>query len=346
MIFRSGAGEMLLVLVSQPAPKAPVPRKIRPEQLRISRSRQHPVVVGAYEVFEQGRVIDQGFLKPGKQRLVDVVVTKSQLEPALKLANQLFLKLEAAGHRVMFAPSDRTYARVSFDEHEHPPKKPKHRYPALWSPSKPTVVFVGTVAIGLTLFEMTEELEARNINGEHIPTSKNSSQQLRRLSSAWNWTTRMDFATGRLCIRAFSPYPGAGWSQSWKEIKQSSLRGQLDEIVQQLTDAAPVIARLVEKAEEQARIWREQLRRLEERERIRRQNEAREQARADLLSAIKQWDDIKRIQAFFSDAESSVSNLPEAERCIAMDKLAQARELVGELDPLQALLEWKGPLER
>ena len=69
-------------------------------------------------------------------------------------------------------------------------------------------------------------------------------------------------------------------------------------------------------------------------------------AKTDLLSAIKQWDDIKRIQAFFSDAESSASNLPEAERCIAMDKLAQARELVGELDPLQALLEWKGPRER
>lgn len=81
-------------------------------------------------------------------------------------------------------------------------------------------------------------------------------------------------------------------------------------------------------------------------ERIRLQNEAREPAKADLLSAIKQWDYTKRIQAFFSDAESSVSNLPETERCIAMDKLAEARELVGELDPLQALLEWKGPRER
>ncbi|MNG26839.1 hypothetical protein D3C84_1118780 [compost metagenome] len=88
------------------------------------------------------------------------------------------------------------------------------------------------------------------------------------------------------------------------------------------------------------------MRRLEERERIRRQNEAREKARVDLLSVIKQWDDIKRIQAFFSDVESSVSDLPEAARCIAMDKLAQARELVGELGALQALLEWKGPQER
>ncbi|KAB0549022.1 hypothetical protein F7R01_16485 [Pseudomonas argentinensis] len=250
----------------------------------------------------------------------------------------------------MFAPSDRTYARASFDEHEHPPKKPRPRYPALWSPSKPTVVFVGTVAIGMTLFEMTEELEARYIDGKYVPTSKIPSQQMRRLSPTWNWSTRMDFATGRLCIRAFSPYPWTDWSQSWKESKQGSLRGQLDEIVQQLTDAAPVIARLVEEAEEHARIRQqegmEQIRRREERERIRLQNEAKEQAKTDLLSAIKHWDDIKRIQAFFSDAENSVSNLPEAARCIAMDKLAQARELVGELDPLKALLEWKGPRER
>ena len=90
----------------------------------------------------------------------------------------------------------------------------------------------------------------------------------------------------------------------------------------------------------------EQIRRREERERIRLQNEAREPAKADLLCVIKQWDDIKRIQDFFSDAENSVSKLPETERCIAMAKLAQERELVGELDPLQALLEWKGPRER
>ena len=185
--------------------------------------------MGAHEVFEQGRVIDQGFLKPGKQRLVDVVVTKQQLEPALKLANQLFLKLEAAGHRVMFAPSDRIYARASFDEHEHPPKKPRHRHPALWSPSKPTVVFVGTVAIGLTLFEMIEELETRYIDGEYVPLSTIPAPQLRRLSSAWSWSTRMDFATGRLCIRAFCPYPGADWDQSWTETKQHPLRGQLDD---------------------------------------------------------------------------------------------------------------------
>lgn len=336
--------------IYQPVPKAPSPRKVNPEQLRVPRSKYHPVVVGALETFEKGRVIDQGFLKPGKQRLVDVVVTKQQLEPALKLVNRLFLKLEAAGHRVMFAPSDRIYARPSFDEHEVPPKKMRYRHPALWSPSKPTVVFVGTVAIGLTLFEMTEELEVRYINGEYVPLAKISAQQMRSLSPTWNWSGRMDFAAGRLCLRASSPYPGTDWSQSWRETKQLSMRNQLDEIVQQITDAAPLVSRLVEEAEEQSRIrqqeFKEQIRQREERDLLRRETEAKEQARADLLGAIQQWGEIRKIQAFFDDAQNAVSDLPEVERCMAMDKLAQARELVGELDALQALLEWKGPQER
>ena len=224
----------------------------------MSRSGIHPVVAGAYEVFEQGRVIDQGFLKPGKQRLVDVVVTKQQLRPALKLMNQLFQKLEAAGHRVMFAPSDRIYSRAPFDEYEQPPKKQRHRYPALWSPSKPTVVFVGTVAIGLTLYEMTEELEARYIDGDYIPVSKIPAKQLRRLYPTLNWTTHMDFATGRLCLRAFCPYPNVDWTSSWRETTEIRLQTQLDDIVQQITDAAPVVAGLVAEGEELARIRRQE----------------------------------------------------------------------------------------
>lgn len=341
---------VVLGAISQPLPKAPSPRAARPQKRSVSRSGIHPVVAGAYEVFEQGRVIDQGFLKPGKQRLVDVVVTKQQLRPALKLMSKLFQKLEAAGHRVMFAPSDRIYSRAPFDEHEQPPKKQRHRYPALWSPSKPTVVFVGTVAIGLTLYEMTEELEARYIDGDYIPVSKIPAKQLRRLFPTLNWTTHMDFATGRLCLRAFCPYPNVDWTSSWKETEEIRLQTQLDDIVQQITDAAPVVAGLVAEGEELARIrrqeWQEQMVRLEERDRLRRQTEARKHARADLLSVIHQWDEIRRIQTFFSDAEASVSGLSGDDRGLAMDKLAQARELIGEMDAVRVLMDWKGPAER
>jgi len=111
-----------------------------------------------------------------------------------------------------------------------------------------------------------------------------------------------------------------------------------------------VIASLVEEGEERVRIrhqeWQEQMRRLEERDKLRRQTEARQQARADLLNVIHQWDEIRRIQTFFRDAEASVSGLVGRAQCLAMDKLTQARELIGEMDAVKALMDWKGPLER
>lgn len=37
-----------------------------------------------------------------------------------------------------------------------------------WRPDRATVVFIGTVAIGLTLFEFTEEVAARWVNGAYV----------------------------------------------------------------------------------------------------------------------------------------------------------------------------------
>ncbi len=46
------------------------------------------------------------------------------------------------------------------------------------------------------------------------------------------------------------------------------------------------------------------------------------------------------------DAEASVSRLSGDDRGLAMDKLAQARELIGEMDAFRVLMDWKGPAER
>ncbi|MCY1536436.1 hypothetical protein D9M68_718950 [compost metagenome] len=212
------------------------------------------------------------------------------------------------------------------------------------------MVFVGTVAIGLTLFEMTEELEARYVDGEYIPVSRLPPQKHRQLHPTVNWTTRKDFATGRLCLQAFSPYPLADWTRCWRESKGNRLEDQLDEIVQQLADAAPVISRLVEEGEERQRIrqleWEEEHRRFLIKEELRRQAKAREEARSDLLKVIGQWDELRRIHAFFRDAEVAAAEQSGEERAKVMEKLAQARELIGEVDALKALIAWKGPLER
>ncbi len=289
-----------------PLPKPPERQVVHPRP-RISRSARHPLVSGVRDLFTKGKVIDSGYLKPSQRRLVDVVVSEPMLDDALDTANALFLRLEAAGYRVMLAPSDRTYSRASVDERETPGKTANKRYPSLWHPSKATVVFVGSVAIGLTLFEMTEELEARYVDGEYIPLGKLPAAERRRPIPSWSWTTHKHFATGRLCLQAFSPYPVADWVQRWPEAKARELRGQLDEIVDYLAKAATTIAGLVEEGERQAEIrrreWEEERRRLEERWERERQEKARAEARQELLESIRAWDDVRRIQMFFREAE-------------------------------------------
>lgn len=84
--------------------------------------------------------------------------------------------------------------------------------------------------------EPCAELDARHIDGTYVPVSKIPAQQLRRLHPAFSWTTRMDLATGRLCLRAFCPHPNAEWTGSWRE-REILPHNQLDEIVQQIIGA-------------------------------------------------------------------------------------------------------------
>ncbi|HHH9408488.1 hypothetical protein VST52_01630 [Pseudomonas aeruginosa] len=335
--------------VRYPLPKPPERQVVHPRP-RISRSARHPLVSGVRDLFTKGKVIDSGYLKPSQRRLVDVVVSEPMLDDALDTANALFLRLEATGYRVMLAPGDRTYSRASVDERETPGKTANKRYPSLWHPSRATVVFVGSVAIGLTLFEMTEQLEARYVDGEYIPLARFPVAERRRPLPSWSWTTQMPFASGRLCLQAFSPYPVADWVHSWPEAKARALRGQVDEIVDYLTKAAATIAGLVEEGERQAEIrrleWEEERRRLEERWERERQEKARAAARQDLLEAIRAWDDIRRIQAFFREAEGEALSRTSEERGVLLGRLAMARELVGELDALDMLMKWRGPEER
>ncbi|MGU1788041.1 hypothetical protein ACSERT_24985 [Pseudomonas aeruginosa] len=332
-----------------PLPKPPEHQVARPRS-RISRPARHPLVSGVRNLFTKGKVIDSGYLKPSQRRLVDVVVSEPVLDDALDTANALFLRLEAAGYRVMLAPSDRIYSRASVDEREKPGKTANKRYPRLWHPSRATVVFVGSVAIGLTLFEMTEQLEARYVDGEYIPLSKLPAADRRRPLPSWSWTTQMPFATGRLCLQVFSPYPVADWMHRWPEVRARELRGQLDEIVDYLTKAAVTIAGLVEEGERQVEIrrreWEEERRRLEERWERERQEKSRAAARQDLLDAIRAWDDIRRIQAFFREAEDEALSRTSEEREVLLRRLAVARELVGEMDTLGMLMKWRGPDER
>jgi hypothetical protein len=95
-----------------------------------------------------------------KRKLVDVFATSDALPAALEAASLLFRLLQARGHSVMLAPNGSTYQmRPDLDHREN---VGRHRISSWdgWRPYRPTVVMVGTVAIGLTVFEVSEDVEA------------------------------------------------------------------------------------------------------------------------------------------------------------------------------------------
>lgn len=335
-------------IVSRPLPRPPttVPRFRKPP---VSETlKRHPLVTDVRDLFLKGRTNDAGFLKPSKRLLPDLVVSEKNLDTALDVANQLFQQLELAGHRVVLAPTDRYYTRCEVDEREVP--RQGYHHANLWSPQRPTFVYVGTVAIGLTLFETTEEIEVQYVNGKYIPVADLPVEKRRRYTAIHSWTTKRDYATGRFCLQAFSPYGLASWKKQWRESGDKKLTNQFAKIVTELTAAAEEIARLVEEGERQAEIrrrqWEEERRQREEKEERARRVRAREEARKELLQAIDAWGEVRRIQAFLSEAEDEAENLQPEERDRAQARIGLARELIGEHDALAALIRWRSPDER
>lgn len=105
------------------------------------------------------------------------------------------------------------------------------------------MTYVGSVAVGLTLFELTEEVEARYLNGKYVRVSELPPRRGGYPSSSW--PTTHEFATGRLALRATSPYWRAPWERQWRESKAGSLPGKVSEIVRTLEQEAPGLAERV-----------------------------------------------------------------------------------------------------
>lgn len=153
---------------------------------------------------------------------------------------------------VVIAPFREQFSRAEVDEHEVLRKN--RGYSGLWSPMRCTVVYLGTVAIGLMIIEMSEEVKVRYVNGEYVREQDYIPPKRRSFVSDRSWTTTEDFPTGRLRLQAYSPYPGTTWTKRWQETKDGSLDNQVSTIIKELEQAAVDVARLVEEAQRQLEI--------------------------------------------------------------------------------------------
>ncbi len=325
-------------------PRIVDPLEVQPRRSR--RSGRHPLIVEATPHFEKVRMSYEGYLQPYKRRIVDVFATKEALPRALETASKVFQTLEEREFRVVLAPWDQHFSRPVINVRE---KSRPHGYCyGGWSPDRPTVVFVGDVAIGLAIYEYMVEVHgySKGDTWVTLPKPTAASYDDTRYLRAYS----KDMPTGRFCLRAWSPYPGTNWQREWRESKVGDLKRQADEIAAALEDQAPAIVRMVEEAQRQAEEARVRAE-AEYRERMRREAERRyqqaiEEGRKELLTIVDGWALATRLEQFFAEVARGAVTLDQVERGALEARLDHARELFGGPDAIGHFRRWRTAEER
>ncbi|RUW57014.1 hypothetical protein [Mesorhizobium sp. M8A.F.Ca.ET.021.01.1.1] len=325
------------------------PRRRLDTPVRIPRTKVHGLIRGAKEHFENSRPVDEGaYLRPFKKLLVDVTTSKACLDKALDFANDLFNAFGSVGHRVVIAPPDEHLHGTTPDEREVRSKERNPYYHSgLWSPNRPTVVYIGSVAIGVSVVEMSEEVLMRHVNGKYI---RDADYVPPVRSRDYTWTTTRTLPTGRLRLIAYSPYWRVTWSSDWQETKQKSLRPSVKSIVQSVEEAAVDMVGKLEEADRQAEIQRIEREAAEERRRReedrRRVEQSIQDSKDHLGKVIQQWSHVMSVERFLVGVEQRAHELPDDDRGAVLERLKLARDFLGTQDPLEFFRSWKTPEER
>lgn len=335
-----------------PKPVA-LPESVRPRRRTSNIIGTRGLIRGAKTHFESGRTVEaEKYLKPYKRLLVDVTAAKTGLDKALTFANDLFNALESAGHHVVLAPNGGQWRRGAVEWREQPNKRQHHHYYGnLWSPFRPTVVYVGTLAIGLAVIEMSEDVLMRYMgNGKYIRDADYVPPKASRHYVDHTWTTTQEMPTGRLRLVAYSPYWRVSWTTSWQETKSTTLTRELSTIVKAIERAAVELVEKLKEADCQAE--RARLQRLAEEEQRRREEDLRQiqqsakDSQAHLHQIIRDWAEAANIERFFQGVYDRASDLPAEARELVHERLKLARDFIGTQNPLDFFLSWKTPDER
>ena len=228
-----------------------------------------------------------------------------------------------------------------------PRKEPNHRYPMLWSPDRPTVVYGPDAAIGLTIVEMSELVRVRYVNGEYVKDEDDRPRSRSRYLSDRSWTTDKDLPSGRFRVVLYSPHPSVDWMEAFDEKSAKALESRIGRIASRVKSASKELVPQIEEARRQARIahqaFLEQQRVWQEKEHRRRLLEARQESEKRLRQGIAQWSDLKALADFLETAEKSIEGLPPETAAPMAERLRLAREMLGSIDPLEFLRDWRTP---
>ncbi len=312
---------------------------------KIERPARHPLLAGALEHFLHSgvsRYDDEKYLRPYKRNLVDVLSSQECVKQALDAASALFLTLEERGHRVVLAPSDARYARMGLTHRDGEPKvsDDNYRHAGRGGPAKPTLVFIDTVAIGLSIFELSEEVEVRYIGGEPGYARVGSPEDRAAPRRPHDWTTRQWLVSGRLGVHAYAPYSAIRWERYWREKKAGELSTMFVAIANHLESEAPTIVTLLEKeaveAEERKRKWEIERREMEQKEAERRRIAREAEREKEIVETISKWRMARDVRAHVAEIHALVkdADLTITEGSGADQDLKWALAYADRIDPL------------
>lgn len=330
--------------VSRSSPKESQKSSRRVSTAPVTLPRRHPLLLSVEDHFKKVRESENGYLRPTKRSMADLIVSRTGIAQAVGFANQLYLALMKEGLAVALSDPSTHMSRAPVDHREK--ASTRYIHPSLWQPQRPTVVYIGTIVFGLSIYEISEYVEVDHVGKEYVRLSSLPASQ-RRSHFRDGWIMSTDMPTGRLCLQVYSPYYRAEWIHRWSEEKPGDLVSKIPSIVKHLIAEAPGLAKKVEVERGRAELERQKhqlqmaewQRKEEEKRRLRVIQDSRDQ----LEAVIQTWAKVNSIQAFFDDIGRSAHKLGDDERKAVIERLAKAKELIGDLDALKHFNGWEPP---
>lgn len=317
-----------------------------------ARPSTHPLMDNVEALYLASYPADEGFLRPRKRSLPDVVASQAHLTEAMHLASELYLAFEDRGYRVMLSTNTGLTRRPTVDHRENPPPARGSGYDDYygrrWHPSKPTVAAVGTLAIGISIYELSTSVAGRWHKGAWTPIAQIPTNYRER-SALGEHVSNRDQPSGRFCIRVYSPYSVATWQREWREESVGQLFKRLRRICSETEADMPTLIQLIadgeRRAEEQRLKWQREQEEAAKRAAEERRAKAHEASRKTLLDAIQAWAFVRGLESFFEDVERRINDLPAPRRESMSQRLQQARGVIGPADALQRFESWETPDE-
>jgi hypothetical protein len=309
-----------------PEPRSEIPPRRRSRPL-------HGVLLDAKELLAKAKRPQSSiYLSPRHHKLLDLVTSEEHMEDSITLAQKLFSRLEDYGYRILLANADNNFITISIETDEVLVKKKEEYYREFtWRPNVNTVAYMGTVAIGLTIVEMTEM----------VTTKENY---------FYSYTFTKKVASRRYRIYAYSPYRYTELVKSWQDTKDLKLVQRLDEIVGEMEAMAHQIPSLIiegEKraAEAQAKFEAEQ-REYQRKRALEARKKAETESRNDLEKLITAWATLKNQREFIDEIMRALEKEALETRDELSSKLAIAKDLLGTKSVADIIRLWKTPEER